>query len=225
MGPRDWTAAALHVTEADPPPRGGRHAPCRLTGVLLFDDHPQREVITTLRAPTAKWPCQGDQLPATVRLSAPDTVTVSWHRLLPRDQLDATTAQATDSTEYLYRVNVVGDPGRPLPGSPGGGATPQEAQALIRSGEPATALVLNVTDVAAPWLLRLLSSPPPGGIVDLILQITRADNTTYQARIRIGFSTRERRDRVATVGAEVPVRIQSDEPDKVAIDAAALEWS
>jgi hypothetical protein len=73
-----------------------------------------------------------------VRLSAPDTVTVSWHRLPPRDQLD---------------------------------------------------------------------------------------NTTYQARIRIGSAPRQRRDRVATIGAEVPVRIRSDNPDKVAIDAAALEWS
>jgi hypothetical protein len=213
------------VTEADPPPRGGRHALCRLTGVLLFDDHPQREVITTLRAPTAKWPRPGDQLPATVLLSAPDTVTVGWHRLPPRDRLDATTAQATESAEYLYRVDVVGDPGRPVPGSPGGGATPREARALIHSGEPATAIVLAVTDVAPPWLLRRLVPAPPGGVADLILQITRADDTTYRARIRIGFSTRERRDRVATVGAEVPVRIQPDEPDKVAVDAAALEWS
>jgi hypothetical protein len=208
----DWTAAVLHVTEADPPPRG-RHGSCRITGVLLFDDHPQREVITTLRAPTDKWPRPGDQLPAAVRLSALDTVTVAWRRLSPRDRLNAD----------LYRVNVIGDPGRPLPGSPGGGATPQEARALIHSGEPGTALVLAVTDVRPPWLFRKLA--PPGGVADLILQVTRADDTSYQARIRIGFSTRERRDRVATVGAELPVRIQPDEPEKVAVDTAALEWS
>jgi hypothetical protein len=226
VGPRDrTTAAALHVTEADPAPRGCRHAPCRITGVLLFDDHPQREVRTTLRAPTAKWPRPGDQLPVTVRLSALDTVTVAWRRLPPRDRLDATTAQTTESAEFLYRVDVLGDPGRPLPGSPGGGATPWEAWALIHRGEPATAVVLAVTDVRAPWLLRRLVPAPPGGVADLILQVTRADHSSYQARMRIGFSSRERRDRVATVGAEVPVRIQADKPDRVAVDTAALEWS
>jgi hypothetical protein len=85
--------------------------------------------------------------------------------------------------------------------------------------------VLAVTDVRPPWLLRVLRFPvPPGGLADLNLEITRADETTYQARMRIGFSTLERRQRVAMVGLSLPVRIDRTEPSKVAIDTAAFEW-
>jgi len=42
--------------------------------------------------------------------------------------------------------------------------------------------------------------------------------------MRIGFSTQERRQRVAMVGLSLPVRIDRTEPDKVAIDTAAFEW-
>jgi hypothetical protein len=222
-----WVTAALHVTEADPPPSNGRRGACRISGVLVFDDLPPREIVTTQRPPVRKWPLPGDQLPAVVRLAAED-VSVRWRRLPPRERLDITTAQALPLTEEgppRYRVDVIGDHGRPLPGSPGGGATPQEATGLIAHGEPATAVVLAVTDVAAPWLLRVLRFPvPPAGVVDLLIEVTRADNSTYQARMRIGFGTWERRERVATVGVSLPVRIDPAEPDKVAVDTGAFEW-
>jgi hypothetical protein len=230
MASRDLVPAVLHVSEADPLPPGRGRAACRISGVLIFDDEPLREVITTQRAPIPKWPLPGDQLPATVRLPAlaaaePRAVSVAWWKLPRRDRLDATNAQAVPLSEPgspRYRVNAIGDHGRP--GSPGV-ATPQEARGLTATGEPSTGVVLAVTDVRLPWLLRVLRFPlPPGGLVDLNLEITRTDNTTYEARMRIGFSTSERRQRVAMVGLSLPVRIDRTEPDKVAIDTAAFEW-
>lgn len=233
MASRDWVPAVLHVSEADPLPPGRGRANCRISGVLIFDDQPIREVITTQQTPIPKWPLPGDQLPATVRLSAlaaanRRAVTVAWWKLPRRDRLDATNAQAlplSDEGPPRYRANALGDHGRPLPGSPGGGATPQETKGLIATGEPATAVVLMVHDVAIPRLLRVLRFPtPPGGLVDLDLEVTRPDNTNYRARLRIGFSTVERRQRVAMVGLSLPVRIDRTEPDKVAIDTATFEW-
>jgi hypothetical protein len=38
----------------------------------------------------------------------------------------------------------------------------------------------------------------------------------------VGFSTPERRARVAVVGTRLPVRISPDKPGKIAIDTAVL---
>ena len=62
----------------------------------------------------------------------------------------------------------------------------------------------------------------PGGVVDITLDITRADGSGYTAVTRVGFATPERRARFATVGTRLSVLIDPDNPSRVAIDASHL---
>jgi len=55
--------------------------------------------------------------------------------------------------------------------------------------------------------------PPsaPGGVVDITLEIRAPDGTRYTAVTRVGFSTPERRARVATVGTQLT---RADRPQR-----------
>lgn len=235
----DWALAVLQVTAVDrPPDAGARYMSARVTGVLRHDMRPAEAVEAALMMmPTAKWLRAGDEVAVLVRLSKlaagrPGAVNVIWERLPERATLDARSAQAqaawlrgepADPDQDLYRAGVVGDPDRPLPGSPGGGTTVQQADALIHAGAEATAVVLAAVDVPVPRLLRA-TVPAGGPPVDLTLEVTRPDGTTHRVRTRVGFSTPERRARVARVGAVLPVRLD-DDPNKIAIDTVALGFT
>jgi hypothetical protein len=123
---------------------------------------------------------------------------------------------------------VLGAPGRPAPGAPGGGVTPkQAAEVLARAGrggeEEADAVVLAANEIEVPRGMRsVLGTPPPGGIVDLTLGVTRSDGSGYTAVTRLGFSTPERRQRVAAVGTELKVLIDPADQARVVIDPRGL---
>jgi hypothetical protein len=63
---------------------------------------------------------------------------------------------------------------------------------------------------------------PPGRTVDLLLEVARPGGDRYTTHLVVGFSTPERRTRVATVGTRLPVRVNPDQPGKIAIDTIAL---
>jgi hypothetical protein len=83
--------------------------------------------------------------------------------------------------------------------------------------EPATGVVRAVHDVAAPMPL-----PPGMSQVDLALDVTRSDGTTYPVTTRIGFRTPQRRAAVAVPGNQVPVLVDPANPGSVVIDVARL---
>lgn len=113
---------------------------------------------------------------------------------------------------------VITDPTRPAPGTPGGGTTPEQALQLVGTGERATATVLSVSPVQGPP-----GVPMPGvGLYDLVLDVARGDGTHYQTKTRMGFSTAERRDRVARAGAQIPLRLDPTDLTRVAVDTEAL---
>lgn len=234
--------AALRVVGVEPasPSMEARYESCLITGVFQFDALPAAEVENLyVIAPSLKWPKPGDELPVLVNLPALaasqiGAVKVLWHLLAPRHELKATTAAALAAdlraepapapVEERYRVPVIGpDPGKALPGSPGGGTTIAQANALISAGEPALALVTAAVDVHPPRLLR--ATAPPGGVVDITLRVTPATGDPYEVNTRIGFSTRARRDHVARVGATLPVRIDPARRDKVAVDSVELGFT
>jgi hypothetical protein len=93
------------------------------------------------------------------------------------------------------------------------------AAELAVHGEAATATVVAVTPVDVPWSLL---SGPAASVVDLELRVTRSDGESYQTTVRVGFSTAARRAVVAAVGATVPVRVDSRNPTRVAVDMARL---
>ena len=236
--------AALRVVGVEPgsPSMEARHESCLITGVFQFDALPAVEVDNLyVIAPSLKWPRPGDELPALVNLPAlaanrTGAVKILWHLLAPRHELDAAAAAALAAdlraepapvpvpVDHAYRVPVIGpDPAKPLPGSPGGGTTIAQANALVAEGEPALALVTSAVDVQPPRLLR--ATAPPGGVVDITLHVTPATGAPYEVTTRVGFSTRARRDHVASVGATLPVRIDPARRDKVAIDTAELGFT
>lgn len=235
-----WALAVLRVTGVDRPiDPGARYAGCGVAGVLHFDYHPPTAVEEYLVMPTRKWLRAGDEVAVLVELSRlrsgkQRAVRIIWQRLDERPTPGVQRARAEaarlrgetyDPETELYRsAGVVGDPDRPLPGTPGGGTTPQQANALVDDGTRATATVVAAVDVPVPRLLRAIV-PNGGPPVDLTLDIDRPDGTTHRVRTRVGFSTPERRARVARVGAVLPVRLDPADPDKVAIDTVALGFA
>jgi hypothetical protein len=104
--------------------------------------------------------------------------------------------------------------------TPYGGFNPFEAARTVasQSGERATAVVIAVEDRP----VRRGLAKPPGGMVDLTLEVTRADGSLYTAHTVIGFSTPQRRSIVAQVGKHLNVFIDPRTPTKVAIDTTGL---
>ncbi len=99
--------------------------------------------------------------------------------------------------------------------SQGGIAGPRgDFPALRTAGQPATAVVAEVTD-AEP---EFGTFPPPGGIVDLRLEITKPDGSFSIATTRIGFSSPEHRAAIAAVGNRLQVRLDPLNPANITID-------
>jgi hypothetical protein len=115
---------------------------------------------------------------------------------------------------------VLGAAGRPVPGMPGGGLTPEQAAQMLASGggERAGAVVLDAREIAIPPGMP----SAPTGMVDISLEIRRADGTRYTTVTRVGFSTPERRARVATPGTQLTVLIDRGDRSRVAIHTTGL---
>jgi hypothetical protein len=120
---------------------------------------------------------------------------------------------------------VVGDPSRPRPGMAGGGLTPEQAAGAASGGaaaaglQPATARVLAVHDVPVP---PGLPGGAPAGNVDLTLDVALPSGGGYSTTMRIGFSTAEKRARIAAVGTTLPVLVNPAARDQIAIDTGRL---
>lgn len=86
--------------------------------------------------------------------------------------------------------------------------------------ESAQAVVLAVHDLPMP------PGAPGGGeisLVNLTLDVSRADGSSYSTVLRIGFRTAARRAVVATVGARLPVLVDPANPQRVAIDTGRID--
>jgi hypothetical protein len=115
---------------------------------------------------------------------------------------------------------VLGAPGRPVPGMPGGGLTPEQAAQMVAGGrgERASAVVTDAREIAIPPGMP----SAPAGMVDITLEVRRPDGTRYTTVTRVGFSTPERRARVATPGTQLSVYIDPSDRSRVAIDTSGL---
>lgn len=197
----------------------------RITGVLVAPGLPATpaEHRTDWRG---NW-AGADELPALIDRADPSRFAILWDEYHPESWQDRAGRRAREEADRLNAAaaagarGVFGDPGRPQPGAPGGGLTPEQAAAMVDagSGQRGTAVVVAVSDVPVP---PGVPGAPPAGVADLTLQVTRADGTAYTARTRLAFSTPERRGRIAVPGAELPVLLDPASPDRIAIDTAAL---
>jgi hypothetical protein len=117
---------------------------------------------------------------------------------------------------------VLGAPGRPMPGAPGGGTTPEQAaQAFAgQSGmREATAVVLAAHEVSVPFGMP---GAGPGGVVDITLDVSAPDGSAYSTMTRISFSTVERKARIAVPGSTLPVLIDPSDRSRIVIDTRRL---
>ncbi|MGD0553420.1 MAG: hypothetical protein ABSA93_00415 [Streptosporangiaceae bacterium] len=106
----------------------------------------------------------------------------------------------------------------PLPdGSMPVGTT--EADQLLESGEAAMATITGIDFLPIP--AAVLPSPE-ASIANVALKIQREDGSSYQALARFGYRNEARRAQVGFVGASVPVRINPDDPSRVALDVRDL---
>jgi hypothetical protein len=141
---------------------------------------------------------------------------------LPPDaaaSVQAAVAQAL-ATAGLGQQQVFGAPARPVPGMPGGGLTPEQAAQIVGGGggERASAVVIDARQIANPP-----GTPgAPAGMVDITLEIRRADGSRYTTVTRVGFSTPERRARVTAPGTQLSVFIDPSDRSRVAIDTSGL---
>lgn len=119
------------------------------------------------------------------------------------------------------RVEVVDATGHLIPGTPGAGATPDQTDAMVAGTygptERATAVVIAVHERRPPAAI-----PKGASMVDLTLDVTRADGSSYAVTTRVGFRTPARRAAVAVVGNRLPVLVDPKRPKRVAIDTGRL---
>lgn len=134
--------------------------------------------------------------------------------------MQAAVAQALGAAG-LGQSQVFGAPGRPVPGMPGGGLTPEQAAQIVAGGgggERASAVVIDAREIAIPPGMPAA----PAGMVDITLEVRRADGTRYATVTRVGFSTPERRVRVTAPGTQLSVYIDPSDRSRVAIDTSGL---
>jgi hypothetical protein len=98
---------------------------------------------------------------------------------------------------------VLGDRGRAMPGTPGGGLTPDQAAS-------AGANPLGMVGGGA------------AGTVDLTLDVALPPGPGWTTTMRIAFSTPARRAAIATPGVRLPVLVDPDAHDHIAIDTSRL---
>ena len=125
-----------------------------------------------------------------------------------------TQAARSSGVQVTYNVQqeVIGAPGRPVPGAASGGGAAGGLQS-------ATARVLAVRELPIP---AGMPGAPPAGLVDLTLAVALPGGGGYATSMRIGISTPEKRVKVATVGLTLPVLVNPAARDQIAIDTGRL---
>jgi hypothetical protein len=231
--PADGT---LQLTSCSAGAYDAAYSNCRMQGVVTAPGLAPTAVEHVCLAPTKKWPQPGQTVPVLVDRADPTRLEVSWddmpsNRDLGRQQAQqeaqrlAAQMSAAQAPGPAGQQQVLGAPGRPVPGAAGGGLTPDQAAAAVSGGagaaglQSATARVLAVHEVPIP---AGMPGAPPAGLVDLTLDVALPDGGGYSTTMRIGFSTPQKRAKVATVGLTLPVRVNPAARDQIAIDTAGL---
>jgi hypothetical protein len=210
---------------------GAVYENCTMDGVVSGPGVTPTSVhYTTLTAPTAKWPQPGQTLPVTFDRTRPDRLKIRWDEIPTTtstaqayaQQLAAEQAAAAAGSGPTPPAPTVPMPnGRPAPGQPGGGLTPQETAAALGGNAAAMGLVATTATVLASH--EVDATVGPGGTWDLTLDIAPvAGSAGYTAVLRISFSTPAKRADIARTGRALPVLADPQRQDRIAIDTTRL---
>jgi hypothetical protein len=236
----DPVDGSLRLTSCSVGASDAAYSNCRMQGVVSAPGLAPTAVEHLCTAPAKKWPQPGQSLPVRVDRADPTRLQVRWddlptNRELGRqsarqqaDQLAAAQSayqgaqSAGQGAQAPPRAEVFGAPGRTLPGTAGGGFTPEQASAAVGGNhaglQPTTATVLAVYDVPVP---AGMPGGGPAGVADLTLDV-HLPGGGYSTTMRIAFSTPDKRARVATPGVTLPVLVNPAARDQIAIDTARL---
>lgn len=235
-GLTDPVPGVLKVVGITMPSADAMYTNYRLHGIVTAPGIPATSVEQQGMGRVSRWPSPGDELPVLVDRADPNRFKIQWKQIPDSGQQAARLADqlaaqlrtggamgGNGAAPGFPTVLDLRDPTRPAPGMPGGGTTPEQARQLLVTGERATATVLSASPVPVPAGIALPpNAVPGGGMHDLVLDVARADGSHYQTRIRVGFSTPDRRDMVARPGTSVPVRLDPTDLTRTVVDTVAL---
>lgn len=206
---------------------------CTIDGVVTAPGIPPTAAHhVSLLTPVAKWPQPGQELPVTVEAGDPNRLKIHWDQIpssattarLQAEHEAAAMRSAPDRVDPDPGSSVLAAPARALPGTPGGGLSPQES-AQVALGDAASLGLQPMTGkVVAAHQIDVPASMPqaPGGTWDLTLDLTPPTGPGYTSVIRIGFSSPARQAQIGTIGRVLPVVADPSSPDRVAIDTTRL---
>jgi hypothetical protein len=206
---------------------------CTMDGVVTAPGIPPTAVHhVSLLTPTAKWPQPGQELPVTIEAGKPDRLKIHWDQVPSAAQIARSLAEqeaaaqrsADTPADPAPQSAVLSAPGRPLPGTPGGGLSPQESAQVAAGGAAALGLQPMTGTVIAAHQLEVPASMPqaPGGTWDLTLDVTPPAGPGFTTVLRIGFSSPTRKTEIASIGRVLPVVSDPAHPDRIAIDTTRL---
>jgi hypothetical protein len=247
----DPVAGVLRLSGCSGAPSGAKYGVCRMLGVVSGPGVGPVAVEHRCTTPVARWPQLGQSLPVTVDRADPTRIRVRWEeiptnreRALRMAQQEATQSLTicnypagapeivrlpAEAQELMDRLTATARAAGAGVSTHMGfdldnpGLTPDETTAALREVtrgalHPATARVIAVHDVCLPP-----GSPtPPGGVVDLTLDVTPPWGEGYTTVLRTGFRSPGRRARFAGVGAQLPVLINPKVRDQIALDTNQL---
>lgn len=203
------------------PVRVDRADPTRLQ--VRWDDLPtNRELGRQFARQQAEWLASSQQAQEQQQ-AQPGERTQTWSTPPNAPQVNVRVRIRSEPDGGQPEVEVAGAPGRALPGTAGGGFTPQQASAAVSGNhaglQPATATVLAVYDVPVP---PGMPGGGPAGVADLTLDVHLPGGDRYSTTMRISFSTPDKRARVAAPGVTLPVLVNRAARDQIVIDTTRL---
>jgi len=217
-----------------------------ISGVLSAPDVPATAVqVKRTLDQNAPWPRADAEYPARIDRERPDKYVVDWpdmqNPLAQETQVKAHAEQVARAIRLGLDPSIVPPPDtRPIgmreliaqgrdvklgnqplvDGSIPDNAT--EAEPIYANGIIATATITGIDFLTVDP--RVLKPIPGGAIAHVVLDVHRADGTSYQVLSRFGFKNAARVAQLGRVGAEVPVRIDPADDRRVILDGPAIPY-
>lgn len=219
-----------------------------ISGAVSAPGIPARAVRTQHHVDqNAPWPKVDTEYPAQIDGERPDLYVVSWPDNSAGSQFAQETRTKAHAEQVARAIRLGLDPSIVPPLDLGPASTRQlieEARQVKFGNQPLVdgTVPVNAADAepiydhgikAAATITgidfldvdrRALPKEPGAAIAHVVLDVRRADGTSYQVLTRFGFKNMARVTQLGRVGAEVPVRIDPADERRVILDGPALPY-
>jgi hypothetical protein len=219
-----------------------------ISGAVSAPGIPARAVRTKHHVDqNAPWPQVGTEYPAQLDGERPDRYVVSWPDTSTGGQFARDTRTTAHAEQVARAIRLGLDPSIVPPPDLGPASMRQlieegrqaklgnqplvdgtmavnaaDAEPIYTHGIKATATITGIDFLDVDR--RALPKEPGAAIAHVVLDVHRADGTSYQVLTRFGFKNMARVTQLGRVGAEVPVRIDPKDERRVILDGPALPY-